>query len=246
MKILIADIETMPMMSLHFGRWQQNISDAQVVENERMACFAAKWHGEDKMMFHKAVRRSGQLRLAKAAYRLLNQADVIVHYNGVKFDVPHIQREFMENGLTVPPAPYKQVDLFKTVKREFNFASNKLASVAKRLKLTDKMDPGGFALWKACFFGDPEAWATMEEYNRHDVIVTEELYDDILPWIRNHPSHAAETGEFVCPNCGSADLALEGFAYTKQSKVQQYRCRHCGRWSRDTRSISRVQIVEVA
>jgi uncharacterized protein len=245
-KILIADIETMPAMVLTFGRWNQNISDAQVVENERMACFAAKWHGEEKMMFHKAVTRRGQYRLANRAWALLNQADVIVHYNGVKFDVPHIQREFVENGLNVPPAPFKQVDLYKTVKKEFDFASNKLASVAKRLKLTDKMDPGGFALWKACFFGDKDAWATMEEYNRHDVIVTEELYDDILPWIKNHPSHAAYTGEFVCPNCGHADLVKEGFAYTKQSKVQQYSCRYCGTWSRDTRAESRIQIVGVA
>ena len=90
------------------------------------------------------------------------------------------------------------------------------------------------------------AWRTMKTYNVADVALTEMLYWKLLPWIPAIPSHAAHSGETVCPACGSPRLKRRGFAYTAQSQYQRYVCRECGKWSRATTGARTVQVVGVA
>src|SRR5690606_22016747 len=45
-RILTLDVETSPMLSYHFGLWDQNIGINQIVKQSRIICFAAKWVGE--------------------------------------------------------------------------------------------------------------------------------------------------------------------------------------------------------
>ena len=145
-------------------------------------------------------------------WELLNEADAVISYNGISFDMPHLNREFALLGLT-PPAPYKNIDLIRTVRKEFNFPSNKLAHVVDALGVGGKMETGGFDLWVGCMNGDPKAWAKMRKYNLTDVKITEKLYDRIRPWIKGHPHlgmflDAGADGELMaCPNCGSTKLA---------------------------------------
>lgn len=248
MKILTIDIETMGAISMHFGLFNQNIGINQIMEHPRMICFAAKWAGGDEVMYHEARKRSGQKRLAREAHRLLDEADAVVHYNGAKFDVKHINREFKEAGLT-PPSPYKQIDLLKVVKWNFLFLSNKLAYVTERLHLTGKLEHDGIALWKGCYHGDPAAWEKMGAYNRQDVVTTEELYYELIPWIPGHPNVALydkEEGDQVCTRCGGGRLEKRGFAYTNVSKFQQYRCKDCGSWIRGSKRVMAVDLQSVA
>jgi uncharacterized protein YprB with RNaseH-like and TPR domain len=145
------------------------------------------------------------------AHELLDEADAVLHYNGRRFDIPHLQREFMEAGMK-PPAPFKQIDLLATMKKEAKFISNKLAFVSKRLGLRGKLQHEGFPLWIKCMEDDERAWKRMQKYNIRDVTELEKLYLLARPWIRNHPSHAALTGTNVCPKCGSPKLQRRGFA----------------------------------
>jgi predicted RNA-binding Zn-ribbon protein involved in translation (DUF1610 family) len=88
----------------------------------------------------------------------------------------------------------------------------------------------------------------MRQYNINDVALTEELYERIRPWIPNHPSFAAMTGEHVCPACGSKELESrgKGYSYTQQSSYQRFRCKECGKWSRATKAETTVKIREIA
>lgn len=80
MKILTLDIETSPHLGFHFGLFNQNFSLQQIEEWTRMICFAAKWHHSDEVMFYSDFH-NGHKNSVKAAYDLVDEADVLVTYN---------------------------------------------------------------------------------------------------------------------------------------------------------------------
>ena len=242
MKLLTIDIETSPNLAHVWGLWQQDVGLSQLLEAGEVICFAAKWHGDEEVQFYSTFH-SGKEVMVDRAHRLLDEADAVIHFNGARFDVPHLNREFAEAGMT-PPSPYAQIDLLKVVKKNFRFPSNKLDYVTKALGLDHKVQHAGHQLWVKCMAGDYQAWEQMKEYNVQDVVITEQLYDRLLPWISGHPSHGlyVEDEDHRCPNCGSTSLERRGFAYTSVSKFQRYQCRNCGRWSRGNKRLEGVDI----
>jgi hypothetical protein len=236
MRTLILDLETSPNVAHVWGLWDQTVSLAQLRESTRVISFAAKWHGEKRVMFYSDFH-NGHDVMVNTAYSLLDDADAIVHYNGTSFDIPHLRREFILAGLT-PPSPAKDIDLLQTVKRRFRFVSNKLDHVTRELGMAGKTRHTGHQLWVDCMAGDAKAWALMRKYNQQDVILTEQLYDRLLPWITNHPAVGLYSGDAdCCRNCGGTDLERRGVAHTGVSSFQQYRCRACGAWSRGAKRL---------
>lgn len=242
MRILAIDIETRPNLGYVWGLWDQNIGLPQLVESKEMMCWAAKWVGQPGVEF-RSTHHDGQRQMIERAWELLDDADAVMHYNGRKFDVPHLNREFLRLGLT-PPAPFKQIDLMRVVKKEFAFPSNKLAYVSKQLDLEGKVEHEGFDLWIKCMAGDDDAWDRMRKYNEQDVVLLEEAYAKLRPWISSHPSHGAMTGQDVCPNCGSHNLQSRGLAYLRTGSYPRFICGGCGKWSRGSKRVNGTGIVE--
>lgn len=241
-RLLVLDIETRPNLAWVWGLWQQNVAVNQIAESAEMICFAAKWVGEHKVHYRSVYHDADEM--LKGLWTLLDEADAVIHYNGRSFDIPHINREFLEAGMG-PPSPYHQIDLLRAVKKRFRFPSNKLEYVVEELGIGEKLKHEGFDLWKRCMANEESAWKLMRQYNVNDVALTELLYERIKPWICGGPSHAAFAQENVCPACGSAELESRGWAYTKQSRYHRYRCRECGKWCRSTHG-EHVSIREVA
>lgn len=200
------------------------------MQNGSVLCWSAKWLGSQEILFD-SVHNSSKKRMLKGIYKLLAEADAVIHYNGSRFDIPTLNKEFLLLGWT-PPAPYQQIDLLRTARKQFRFPSNKLEYIAKSLGLGEKTKHAGHDLWVKCMAGDNAAWAVMEEYNKNDVVLLEDVYNKLLPWITTHPSHGLYSGNDVCPNCGSVHLVKRGFFYTTLSKYQRYKCKNCGTWSR--------------
>lgn len=244
MRRLTIDIETRPNLAHVWSLWDQNVGLSQLLEPVDILSFAAKWYGQKSVIF-KSTFHDGKEELVATAYDLLNEADAVIHYNGKRFDTPHLNRTFLESGFA-PPAPFKEIDLLETVKRKFKFPSNKLAYVLEALDIGAKLKHEGHELWVKCLNDDEKAWRTMKAYNIRDVRETEKLYDYLLPWIVGHPSFGAETGTDVCPTCGSPDLVREGYAYTATGKFQRFSCAGCGHWSRATRRTEGTHITNVA
>src|SRR6185312_2224255 len=101
-----------------------------------------KWLGDPNVEW-KGRKPDGHRRMVKAVWKLLDECDAVIHYNGKRFDIPRIQREFLKSGLG-PPAPFKQIDLLQTARRQFRFDSNKLEEVAKSLGIGQKQEHEGF------------------------------------------------------------------------------------------------------
>lgn len=232
-KILTLDIETAPALAAVFGLFRQNISLPMLRESHRVLSIAAKWHDSKKVMFYSEFH-DGADAMIQAAWDLLNEADIVVHYNGTSFDIPHLKREFWMAGLSAP-APFQEVDLLKVIRKEFRFLSNKLDHVVNERGIGKKVKHAGAELWIRCLLGEEKAWSEMRRYNKHDVVITELLYDDLGSWITGHPHmghFAPDDGQDRCQRCGSTDLRREGYAYTQSRKYQRYQCRGCDKWNR--------------
>jgi hypothetical protein len=245
-KILIIDIETSPNLAHVWSLWNVNVGLNQLLESGEVICFAAKWYGAKKTMFF-STYHDGKEQMVQAAHDLLSEADIVVHYNGKRFDIPHLNREFLEAGLE-PPAPYAQVDLYQTAKSKFRFPSNKLDYIAQTLDIGAKTSHAGHTLWLDCLNDKPKAWKTMKEYNVHDVVLTETLYSRLLPWIHPHPNVAiySDVLEDTCPNCGGTELRQQGKAYTALGIYQRFKCADCGKWSRGKHKLGGADVRSIA
>lgn len=237
-KILTIDIETAPNLGYVWGLWDQNIGLSQLVESTEMLCFASKWLDKKKIEFF-SLEGDGHDGMVAAAHQLLGEADVVIGWNSRKFDVPHLNREFLTIGDGTAPSPFQQLDLLQTVRNKFKFPSNKLDYVAQITGVGQKVKHQGFELWLDCMAHDPKAWADMEKYNRHDVRITEKAYLFFRDrgWVSNGPNLAAfnEDGE-GCPSCGSVKLQKRGPRPSKSGTwYQRYQCQDCFTWSRGAR-----------
>lgn len=245
MKKLIVDIETSPNLADVWGLFNQNVGLSQLRDTTRMISFAAKWHKDPEIIFSSDFH-NGRKEMVLSIHDLLSEADVAIHYNGMGFDEKHINREILlEMGR--PAAPWQSVDLLRVVKKKFRFSSNKLAHIAAQLGVENKEGHEGHTLWVKCMAGDREAWDKMRSYNRQDVVVTEQVYDKLLPWIDGHPNVNLYEGEDgLCPTCGSINIQKRGFTYTGISKFQRFQCTDCGKWSKSGTSEHRVDIRSAA
>lgn len=227
-KVLVLDIETSPAQAFVWGLRDQNIAPTQVIEPTRVLCFAAKWTTDKKVQSYD--ERGGREQMVEQAWRLLDEADVVVTYNGPRFDIPHLQREMVELGYG-PPSPWIDVDLLAEVRRNFRFLSNKLGSVLDSLGLDSKEDPGGFATWRGVLAGDDKAWDRMLHYCRADVQVTHDLLTYLSGWIRL-PHAGLFTGDMRgCHACGARTLTPDGIVRTKTQAYLRLVC-DCGAHNR--------------
>ena len=238
-KLLHIDTETTPLIAYSFTLHEPHLQPEHIIKPSRLLCFSAKWHGEKGMIFHGDWKESHD-NMVRAAHALLCEADAVCHYNGLSFDIPVLNREFLTLKLS-PPSPSVQIDLFQTVKHKFRMDSSKLAHVAPFLKIGAKVKHQGFDLWRGCMEGDKKCLALMEKYNKEDTALVEKLYTAILPWISNHPNvgmHGVLDPTLPsCPSCGEHALMHQGYRRGTVYTYKRLQCRSCGAWCQERQSI---------
>lgn len=232
-RILTLDIESRPITAYVWGLWDQNVGINQIKEQGGMMCFAAKWLGDDDILFYSEYA-DGYEGMVKKCWELLSECDILVTYNGDRYDDKRMNNEFLKLKLG-PPKPYKTIDLIKTNKNRFDLPSRKLDFLAQYVGVGAKVKHQGFDLWVDCMAGDPEAWELMEKYNRGDVVVTEGSYLEILPWLTNAPHLGMYTADSECCwACGSTKLTPSGQAHTLVQSYDLFQCQNCKAWNRGT------------
>lgn len=224
-KILVIDIETAPASGYIWKLFDVNVSLSQLIDTSKVICFAAKWIGEKKVIFH-SNQEDTHKKMIKKAWDLFNEADAVIGYNSKNFDCKILNKEFILSGFP-PPAPYKHIDLLHTMKNKFKFMSNKLDHVSQELGIGKKTSHQGFELWQACMNNDSKAWKLMKKYNINDVKLTEELYDKVKGWLKTTFNFNEHSESMVCPNCGSHNVTKNGTYKSPTRAYQKYVCNDC-------------------
>lgn len=240
-KILYLDIECTPNIADVWGMYDQNVGLSQLKQASRIMGFAycwnhgmaARWVGENKTSRHSMLA---------AAHLLYDEADIVVTYNGNSYDHKVLNAEWVKEKF-LPPAPYKSLDLYSVVSKNFRFPTKKLAYVAQQLIGDTKVSHSGHDLWNACL--DPHidektrtaAWRVMSRYCRQDVDLLVPLHEVLLPWLTDSANIAfLNQQDGGCPKCGGK-LVRRGFYHTPTRKYQRYCCTGCGGWTRGTKCL---------
>ena len=243
-KILLFDIETMPIEALVWDMYETNV--IKIIKDWYMISFSYKWLGEkdthvlalpDYKDYTKD--RSNDKKLVTDLWKLFEEADIIVGHNGDKFDIKKTNARFIKHNLPPLPEP-KTVDTLKVAKKHFKFTSNKLNDLGEFLGLGQKEKTGGIDLWLDCRANIPKAWKLMKKYNKQDVVLLEAVYLKLSPWFKNHPNVNLHRNlpeqRNSCPACGSRRIQRRGFELTSTTRYQRLQCQDCGKWSRERKS----------
>lgn len=235
LKMLALDTETAPALVYTFNVYNANIGHNQVVEYPRIIAFSAQWKGSKTVQFYSEYHHS-RSEMLEALHALLDEADLVVTFNGDRFDLPWIEGEFIAEGMK-PPSPVLKVDLYKVVKKHTRWVHKKLDVVARRLLEDQKVEHQGFGLWYDCLRGEEavqkKAWNVMRTYAKKDTALLWPIYEKLLPWIKLPHPVSNEKG-LVCRNCQSTRMQRRGVAKTLQSEYDRYQCVDCGTWNRGT------------
>lgn len=244
-KVLLIDIETLPLEVFAWGLFDQNVSLEMIKEDWSILSFSAKWLGapEDEIMYFD-TRNEENIRndekLVRIVHDLMNEADILIHQNGERFDVPKLKARMIKHGLK-PPTSFRNIDTMRIMKSTFGFTSNKLAYatefLCKKYKKLDHSEFSGFKLWSECLKRNPAAFASMEKYNKYDVLSLEELFNILAPWSKGINFQVFNEDLKDRCSCGSTELEERGFVYTNTAKYQRYVCKNCGKESRDSTNL---------
>lgn len=237
MKILFLDIEIAPRLGYVWGLWNNNISLKQLAADTYILNWGAAWLGEDEVMFdalhyHKRWKSDPQddYEVCASIWKLLDEADIVVAHNGDQFDTRVLNGRFLKHGME-PPSTYRTIDTLKIARRKFKLASNKLDFLATYLGLGEKIDTGGFELWRNIVENQcTESFDKMVAYCNHDVELLEEVYLALRAWDDKHPAVVTieDPGTPICNACGSDNVKKNGTYATNTQIYQKYKCSDCG------------------
>lgn len=132
----------------------------------------------------KAGRRSDDYEITAEIMAYLEQFDVLVAHNGVKFDLPFIRTRALAHGLP-PLHPLKIVDPVLTARKALRMQSNSLDAIAKHLGAPDQKTPLLPETWaRAMMDEDRSAMDSIVEHCIADVKVLDYVAHSIRGYVK--------------------------------------------------------------
>jgi hypothetical protein len=243
-KILLLDIETLPIEALVWDVWKQNVYMEQIKKDWSILCWSAKWLFDSKVMGQcvtpqEAIDHDDRSVLPRV-WELMNQAEIIVTHNGDNFDIKKLNARFFTNGFP-KPMYFKSIDTKKIATDNFALTYNKLDWIAQIVGIGRKIETD-FKWWKECEKGDTKYLGMMLKYNKMDVHLEEEVYLKLRPWMEKHPNIGLHNVGNIdaCPTCGSLNLHWKGTYSTALGLYQAFRCEDCGAIGRSTKKAHKL------
>jgi DNA polymerase elongation subunit (family B) len=233
-RILFCDIEISPVIATTWDLYPKALSINNILKDWYLISAAWKWAGEKTVHAVSAAKPHDDKMAVKALRDVVAKADIVVGHNLDKFDLKKLNSRIITHNLA-PLPQVSTVDTLKEVKRVATFTSHKLDYLSKVLNGKRKIHVD-YELWLQVLAGSKKALAKMVTYNKVDVIRTEELYNRLLPYMKNHPHVGVMLGKdrrLSCNKCGSTDIKRNGIRITAAGmKKQEIQCMHCFSYSR--------------
>lgn len=245
-KIFIFDVETAPMRAYVWKRFKENISLPQTISESFMICWSGKFLGDDEVfgscLTPTEMKDGNDKRIVERLRNYLDMSDLVIAYNGKSFDIPYTNTRCLVNHIA-PYKPIQVIDPYIDAKKTFRFSSNSMDEIATMLGVDNKLSTD-FMLWRKCMEGDKESLDYMFKYNQKDVLVLEDIFIEMRPWLKMPSICGYFDDKNCCVSCGSDDIEkLEGkFFYTPFGKYQLYRCKDCGKIFRDNVNLNMKKV----
>lgn len=248
LRTLFFDIETAPLLAHIWSPTDQYVTHDRTLHDSFMISWSGKWAGEERV--HSAVLSSDEAkaqndeRIVVALAEMIRKADIIVAHNINQFDLPMLNNRLLALRLE-PLGPTTTIDTLKLARKNFRLAHNKLDYLGEYLGLGRKI-PTDFALWRRCYLGEAKALKEMVTYNKQDVVLLEQVFEAIKPYVRGltRMYDADRESMRACPTCGSEDLISRGTYRTQASTFGRLQCKSCGRYCR-YRTVERLKKLSV-
>lgn len=248
------DIETLPIIGNFWDTGKQYIGPDNILEDYIILSWSAKslfsptiigdilTPAEIKRRLDTVFQvdpdpHNADERIVRRMWKMLDEADVVITQNGVKFDAKKLNTRFLYYRLP-PPRPYHHIDTLLAANSAFSASSHRLGYMMEFLGLERKKKTD-YELWQRCQIGDVAALQEMYDYGLNDTLILEDYYATIRAWIPNHPNFAKyanryvnlAAGEVSCPVCRSIITKKEiNGTYTTPigNEYDSFRCQHCG------------------
>lgn len=204
-------------------------------------CIGWKFLGESKVycptiLDHSKDNLLDDKGLVRQFSEVYETADYAVGHYASRFDVPMIQSKLLKYKLSpLPPVPL--IDTWRVLRDNFKLHNNRLATAQGFLNLPHSKTPLDFDAWLQASHGHKPSLRKIVEHCRLDVLVLEEAFIRLRPWIRNEPSRSLfDPSNGTCVSCGSDKLQRRGFLTARTRRYQRYQCTACGRWQRENKA----------
>jgi len=223
-RICFFDVETSKMLARIFSLRADYVHHSNIVKDWYIIC--AAWKIGNKVDAVAMNKVGDDKNVCKTLRNVLAGVDVIIGHNSDRFDIKKLNTRLIYHGIDpLPKIP--TVDTLKEVRKIAAFTSNRLDYLHKFLGGKGKMStPSG--LWDQVMDGDKQALKDMVAYNKNDVVILEDVYKRLLPYMKSHPNIAMPNTE-NCPKCGSDHTVKAKPRITASGiRYQQHQCKNCG------------------
>jgi len=231
-KRVFFDIETSPNIGF-FWRTGYNltIQPHDIIKERAIICICWKWENDNKV--HSLSWKDGDDKeMLEKFSKVMVEADEIVGHNSDRFDIKWVTTRMLFHKIPALPR-YRSLDTLKKARSHFNFNSNKLDYIARFLDVGGKIETGGFDLWKRITLdNDKNAMSKMVEYCKNDVIILEDVFKALRPYVMHNTNMAVMNGgtdaKCHCPNCQSAEVKLIKSSTTPKGTIKRWmECEEC-------------------
>jgi len=234
-KRLFFDIETgyyiLKIRAYQLKNYKKYFDPKDIVQEKQILCISYKWQYEDEV--HTLDWRNGEKEMLKAFIKIMGEADECIGHNGDNFDIKEIRTRCLYYGILMFPN-YRTLDTLKKARKYFRFASNKLDYIGTFLGVGGKLQHEGFQMWIDIVEGDKEtsdkALMKMIEYCERDVIVLEDSFYILSPFIDHNNNFAALSGgdRWDCPECAGKDVLMFRTYSTPMGTIRrEMKCNSC-------------------
>lgn len=229
-KRLFFDIETSYVKALVWRPGEQRVPITNIRGYTKVICISYKWQHEDTVHTLDWGEKQDDKELIRKFIKILGEADEIVAHNGDRFDIKQLRTRAIQLGLLMYPN-YRSNDTLKKARRFFSFLSNKLDYLGQFLEVGRKLDHEGITLWEKIQEGtkteQKESLKKMIQYCEQDVILLEDVFTLMVPYIDHNTNHAVLAGgaKWQCPECGGKDVKLSHTDTTAMGYIKRHiRC----------------------
>jgi DNA polymerase elongation subunit (family B) len=203
-KILIYDIETGRVPAMVWWTGKQYVNHNQLIEEPKIITIAYKWLGENIVYDLTWDKNQSDKDMITQFMKVYNKADMVIGQNNDRFDNRWVNARAMKYDLEVNTF-VRSFDIMKETKRLFRLPSYSMAYITNFLGVETKLQHEGIIMWDKIQFGTKEEQAEylqkMVDYNRQDIVATEDMYLSLRKYMGNKVHFGVLNGneKFTCP-----------------------------------------------